>query len=320
MRYILSLCLVVAASPAPAADLSVDELRAKVGALYAAEAAALSETNDDFRETLTRLEKAVERLEARTAIAPTPAASVAASRPHIVATVADIGCLPCQKWEAETLPALLAKGWRVEVNRVPFGSQVTPHFSYAGRTLDRYTGRADFYGWLRGESAAPVLAVTSSPAPFVDDGITFQPPRVATAVSGRCIAYVGPAGRRWHMSGGDGNVNRLARHVLTVHAKDGVTPSDVSGRSFAELQNIHSHAHEGTWRSYKARHSASRGSYVSAPVTAYAQPTIRMSGCPGGNCPGTQRSAVVMRSGCPSGNCPGTSRSRGGLFGLGLFR
>lgn len=81
-----------------------------------------------------------------------PAEAVSASAPALEVTVADKGCGPCERWEREVIPALNARGWKRGKNYVirvvPFGSAVTPSFSWRGVPFseDGYSGKDD---WLR---------------------------------------------------------------------------------------------------------------------------------------------------------------------------
>lgn len=177
--------------------------------------------------------------------------------PHIIATVADRGCDPCERWQRETLPALEAAGWRVQVNVVPFGSEAVPSFQFKGRRLSGYSSRDSFYAWL---SPPSVSLPTGPPA-----GVR------STTLSAPAGFSIPPARRQWTYNGRD-----LAAHIRNVH---GVDPT---GMSYSDMVNAHSHAHEGTW-------SAVRGA-TRTPVIqqrAYYAAPVSQSTCP--TCPGYRR-------------------------------
>lgn len=209
--------------------------------------------------------------------------------PHLSVTVADRGCPPCEAWERDTLPALTAAGWRVKVDRVPFGSESTPSFRFRDRTLDRYTTRAAFYGWLEGRGdgrvvdAAPARGPVARPA-GLSGGPARGPhpaPAVRVALAGEARRagpapaplrrVIPPARRQWWQNGHSVTAAHLRSHGI-----------DPTGMSQQEMDRAHSHAHEGTW-------GMVGGGYASPPpVVRYAAPAPRMvyrQNCPGGRCP-----------------------------------
>lgn len=180
-------------------------------------------------------------------------ASPVVKAPHIIATVADRGCGPCERWKSETLPALEAAGWRVQVNVVPFGSEAVPSFRMGSRKLEGYTTRAAFYAWAspRQVSLPPAtVAVVSQPA--------------------AAVVSIPPARRTWTYNGRD-----LAAHIRNVHGVN-VPP----GLSHSQLVRLHSHAHENTL--HLVRQS---GFSSTSPVRQTYYSRAPQAWCPSGRCP-----------------------------------
>ena len=182
-----------------------------------------------------------------------PEAAPVVKAPHIIATVADRGCGPCNKWKEETLPALEKAGWRVQVNVVPFGSQAVPEFRMGSRVLEGYTTRDAFYSWVKptGPSATGAVARGVAAVPVVS-----SVPR-------------DPRPGHWSFPGD------IRSHLM--RPPHSFSAADLAGLSYEQLLTLHDLNHENGYRPQRV---------LSQPRTTYAAP-VYQSTCP--TCPGYRR-------------------------------